>query len=285
MKYPKYIRASLILLSIVSPFLVAGAVHAGAVLDHIRSTGVIRAPAPDIWPPQAIKNANGEFDGFDVAVLREIAKRIGGKFEYVYEKDGTIVTWDEQTSGKWDGKYDIVVGSMTPTAKRAEHLAFPVNYYDGIGVLAVHRDNTTIRTPADASGKKIGALAKSQYDHYLRREPVGIVGIPEFTYKIDKPIVVNFAHEEDVFSALAKGDGVELDGFVNLLPAVLALIKDGKPFKVVGQPLYRVPHAIAILPGDEEYAALLKKTVDEMHADGTLKALSMKWFEYDMTAP
>ena len=259
--------------------------RAGEVLDLIRSTGVIRAPAPDIWPPQAIKNDKGDFDGFDVAVTREIARRIGAKLDYVKNPDGSVITWEEQTSGQWQGKYDIVVGSMTPTAKRAEHLTFPANYYDGIGILVIHRDNTTIRTPADASNKRIGALAGSQYDHYLRRQPVGIIGIPEFSYKIDNPVIVNYEHEEDAYDALAKGDGVVLDAFVNLLPTVMALIKEGRPFKVIGTPLYRVPHSVAILPGDDEFAVLIKKTVDEMHADGTLKKLSMQWYEFDMTSP
>lgn len=48
-----------------------------------------------------------------------------------------------------------------------------------------------------------------------------------------------------VFDALAKGGGIELDGFVNLLPAVLALIKEDRSFKVFGQPLYRARQLIA----------------------------------------
>lgn len=257
---------------------------AGEVLDHIQSSGAIRSPAPDIWPPQVIKNEKGEYDGFDVEVLREVGRRMGAKVEYVTNPDGSIITWDEQVSGTWQGKYDIVVGGMTPTRKRAEHIAFPAIYHYGIGVLAVHRDNTTIRTPADASQRRIGALAGSQYENYLKKVPPGIVGVPDFIYKIDDPVIVQYAHEEDVYAALAKGDGVEIDGLVNLLPAVMALIKEGKPFKVVGQPLYRVPHGVAILPGDDEFAALITKIVDEMHADGTLKTISMKWYDFDLTS-
>ena len=259
--------------------------HAGAVLDKIKATGVIRSPAPDIWPPQAIKGENGEYDGFDVAVLREIAKRMGVKLEFVTNPDGSNIPWKEQSGGDWKGNYDIVVGSMTPTKKRAEHLAFPANYYDGVGVLAIHRDNTTINTPAEASGKRIGALAGSQYEYYLKRISPGIIGVTDFSYKIDNPVIVDFEHEEDVFAAMEKGDGVEIDGFVNLLPAVMALIKEGKPFKIVGQPLYRVPHAVAILPGDDEFASAIKKTVDEMHADGTLSKLSLQWYNFDLTKP
>lgn len=242
------------------------------------------SPVPDIWPPFVIKTDTGDIDGFDVEVLREIGRRMGVEIKYVTNPDGSIVTWDEQTSGQWGGKYDIVVNSMTPTAKRAEHLVFPVAYYYGISVLATHRDNVLIKTPADASGKRIGALKSAVYELYLRRQPFGIVGAPPITYKIDNPVIVTFDHEEEAFDALAKGDGIELDGVVNYLPVVMALIKEGKPFKVVGQPLFRVPQAVAIQPGDPEFAALLEKTVDDMHADGSLTKLSMKWFDFDLTS-
>lgn len=257
--------------------------HAGAVLDRIRETGVLVMAEPDLWPPYVVRNDKGEFDGFDVEVFREIARRMGVEAKYVRNPDGTVITWEEQTSGQWGGKYDIVVNSMTPTAKRAEHVEFPAAYYYGIGSLAVHRDNTAIRTPADASGKRIGALKTSIYEVYLRREPMGIAGMPPISYKIDNPVIVTYPHEDDAFSALAKGDGAELDAMVNYLPVILEQIKAGNPFKIVGQPLFRTPQCVAILPGDPEFAAELKRVVDEMHADGTLSNLSMKWFEIDLT--
>lgn len=41
--------------------------------------------------------------------------------------------------------------------------------------------------------------------------------------------------------------------------------------------------AIAIQPGDPEFADLMKRTVDAMREDGTLSALSLKWFSIDLT--
>lgn len=278
------LMATLTVLAGVTPAFMASEVLAGEVLNRIRATGVLKSPSPDIWPPQVIKTEKGEFDGFDVEVFREIARRMRVKAEYVTNPDGSIIKWEDQTAGNWQG-YDIVVGGMTPTKKRAEHIAFPAIYHYGIGVLAVHRDNTTIRTPADASGKRIGALAGSQYESYLKKIPPGIVGIPDFIYKIEDPVIVSYDHEEDAFIALAKGDGTEIDGFVNLLPVVIALIKEGKPFKIVGQPLYRVPHGIAIMPGDEDFAEEIKKIIGDMHADGTLRTISMKWYAFDLTSP
>lgn len=259
--------------------------HAGAVLDRIRQTGILIAPEPDLWPPYVLLDGKGALDGFDVEVFREIAGRLGVEGRFVRNQDGSVITWDEQTSGQWGGKYDIVVNSMTPTAKRAEHIEFPAAYYFGLGALAVHRDNTTIRKPSDASGKRIGALKSAVYDVYLRGQPFGIVGMPPISYKIDDPVIVNYDHEDDVFEALAKGDGAEIDGMVNMLTVIMAHINEGMPLKIVGGALYRTPQCVAILPGDPEFAAELKRIVGEMQADGTLTKLSTKWFEIDVTKP
>lgn len=275
-----------ILRALALGWLVAGMAQtadAGPVLDRIMETGVIRTPIPDIWPPAVVQLADGTLTGMDVEVMREIARRIGVEVEYVTHPDGSIITWDEQTSGEWGGQFDIVVNSMTPTEQRANYLTFPAIYYYGMAVLAVHKDNTDIRAPADASGKRIGALRGSTLEMYLRQEPFGIVGVPPFQFRIENPEIVSFDHEEQTVAALLSGDGAEIDGYVNYLQQVLALIEQGAPIKVVGQPLFLDPQAIAIQPGDPELAELLRKTIEEMHADGTLSRLSMEWFNYDFT--
>lgn len=268
--------------SVVFAGLLAGDGLASEALDRIRATGVLRAPFPDLWPPAVIRQPNGEIDGYDVEVLREIGRRMGAKVEYVINADGSVITWDEQTSGKWQGKYDIVVGGMSPTAKRAEHLLFPAIYRYGMAVLAVNRTNNEIKTPADASGKRIGVLKSSTHEKYLKREDLGILGVPPITYQIDDPVIVEFDHEEGAYDALSDG---KIDGTVNTLAVILELIKQGRPLKVIGQPLNRLPSCVAILPGDEEFGALVKKIVDDMRSDGTLIALSLKWYQYDMITP
>ena len=63
--------------------------------------------------------------------------------------------------------------------------------------------------------------------------------------------------------------------------------KSGTPIKIVGDPLYYEPLAVAI---DKEAPANPKplvreisKIVEEMHKDGTLTELSKKWYGYDLT--
>lgn len=272
-------------------FLVAGIVFgfnsalAGETLDRVMATGTLRMPNESEWPPYSFTNDQGIYTGFDVEVAQEVARRMGVKLQIVLKPDGSYFTWEEQTTGQWGGNYDVVIGSMTPTARRDEFVDFPVVYHYGLGALAVHKDNTTIKTPKDASGKRIGALKAANYEMYLRRQPFGIKDMPPVTYKIDDPVVITFDDEQAVFNALAKGDGIELDGLVNYLPVIMALIRKGEPFKIVGQPLYHVPQSVSVLPGDPEFAARLTEIIDGMRQDGTLSKLSLKWFEVDVTQP
>ena len=254
-------------------------VEAGEVLDRIKKKGVMVTATDAEWPPFSWRNSKGEFDGFDIDVAKELSRRMSVTLEYATPK------WEETTAGHWSGKLDISVGSMTPTAARAENLDFPACYYFGMESLAVHAGNTTIKAPSDASGKRIGVLSSSTYEQYLKREPFDIVGMHPLTYRIDNPVVVTYDNEEAAYDALAKGDGLELDGVVDSLLTLMALIKDGKPFRIVGHPLFRTPLCVAVEPGDPEFSELVKQTVEHMKSDGTLQKLSMKWFEYDLTKP
>lgn len=264
-------------LSMLSVTVVA---HAGEALDRVMKAGVLRVPNNSSWPPYSFLDKDGHITGFDIEVAQEIARRIGVRLEVLPNESSLKYTWAEQTSGKWNGAYDAVIGSMTPTAKRALNLDFPVVYYYAIGALATHRDDKTINVPADASGKRIGVMKAANYEMYVRRQSFGIPGMEPPVYKIDNPIVVTFDSGTGPYDALEKR---EVDAFIDYLPTIMRLVQDGRPFRVIGTPLYHVPQAIAIQPGDPEFAAVLKKTVESMRSDGTLRNISLKWFSVDTT--
>ncbi|MBL0375295.1 transporter substrate-binding domain-containing protein [Rhizobium sp. KVB221] len=232
--------------------------------------------ADPAWPPFSWRTDDGNFDGFDIEVMTQIARRLGVNARFQVADFSTVI------SGRWQGAWDVSP-SVTPTRQRAEKLDFPAVYDYSLGSLAVHRDNTTIRTPADASGKRIGAVKSSEYHKYLTHEPFEILGLPAIDYQINEAVVMPFETTDESYEALAKGDGKELDGVVDSLSTLMSQIANGRPIKIIGKPLLYTPSAIAIEKGDPEFAAELKRAVDGLRRDGTLKALSLKWFGMDMT--
>src|SRR5262249_62385067 len=85
--------------------------------------------------------------------------------------------------------------------------------------------------------------------------------------------------------ALGHGGGGRLGGVLVGILTAEDYIKNGKPVKMLGQPLFYEPIAVAIDKGDPEFAAKVKEIIDAMHADGSLKKLSEKRLGVDITTP
>jgi polar amino acid transport system substrate-binding protein len=253
------------------------AADAQSVLDLIKSRGVLVVATDPDWPPASWRKEDGQFDGFDVDVSQEVARRLGVRVQFYMP-----YSFEEVLSGNWGGKWDIAT-SVTPTVQRAEKVQFAAVYYYGPSSLAVHRDNGAIQEPSEASGKRIGVVEGTEYEKYLTREPFDIFDMPPFTYKIEQPHIVKFKDEDALYASLAKGNGAEIDGIIDATDTLMQKINDGSPFRIVGQPLTYTPSSIVVNRGEDTLAAALKEIIDAMHKDGTLSRLSLKWFEYDLS--
>jgi polar amino acid transport system substrate-binding protein len=187
-------------------------------------------------------------------------------------------------AGGWGGRWDIAVGSMTPTAERAQVLDFPAIYYYTPASFAVHADNTSVEDVEDLDGKTIGACAACTYELYLEGSLViDAEGVPPFDYKVQPGRVVAYDGEGLAFDDLRLGDGVRLDGVLSNLPTLTQAIANGLPMRIVGEPVFYEPLAVAVDKGDAEFTQKIAEIVGAMHADGTLTALSEKWFGVDLT--
>lgn len=253
---------------------------AGEVLDRILARGHVLLMGEPAWPPFSFKDESGAYAGFDVDVADEVARRLG----VAPLRIERALTWEQETGGHWDGVIDISIGSMTPTAKRSENLVFTEAYAYNIASLAVHRDNASINTLADADGKRIGVLRTSIYDLYLNRMPIDVQNALPVTHVIKDPVIVHYEIEAEALAGLEKGDGVEMDATINALVVLMEEIRLGRPFRIVGQPLFYLPGAIAIEPGDPELEERLRMIVADMHSDGTLARYAIKWFGIDITS-
>ncbi|HEU0222386.1 MAG TPA: ABC transporter substrate-binding protein [Paracoccaceae bacterium] len=251
---------------------------AGPALDRIMSKGVLVCSTDPAYPPQSMLNDKNEFEGFDIDVATEIANRLGVKAEFV------TPSWDVITAGGWAGRWDISVGSMTPTPERAKVLDFPAIYYYTPAALAVHQDNTSIASPEEASGKSIGVGVATTYENYLNGNLViDAEGAPPFEYRIKDADIRTYETDVLGLDDLRLGDGTRLDAVITALPTISEAIKNDYPIKIIGEPLFLEPLAVAVDKGDAELNTKLAEIVAAMHEDGTLSKLSEKWYGADLT--
>jgi len=257
--------------------LLAGSAWAGEVLDRVMSSGVLTVSTDPAYPPQSFQKPDGTFDGFDVEVAKEIAKRMGAEVEWV------TPAWEIITAGRWGGRWDVSVGSMTPTTQRAQVLDFPAVYYFTPASFYVHEDSS-IQSVDEIDGKKVGVCGGCTYENYLNKDLViDAEGAPPFEYVVTPGEIRTYETDTNVFDELRLGDGVRLDAGLTALPTVQEAIKSGYPLRVVGDPVFYEPLSVAIDKGDPEFAAALAETVEAMRADGTLSEISVKWYGVDIT--
>jgi polar amino acid transport system substrate-binding protein len=252
----------------------------GNLLQEVKDRGTLRVSTDPAYPPQSFQANDGTFKGFDIDVAEEIAKRMGVEVQWI------TPSWDVITAGNWNGRWDVSVGSMTVTPDRAKVLYFSPPYYYNPAAAAVHEDNTDITdVETDLDGKTIGVCGACTYEFYLD----GTLNIPgeDYDFVVDDPQIKTYDTDSSAIQDLALGDGVRLDAAMSSLTTLKEAEKKGTPIKVVGDPHYYEPHAVAVdkqAPGNPKpLVEELDKIIKEMHQDGTLTELSKKWYGYDLS--
>ncbi|MFC3073753.1 transporter substrate-binding domain-containing protein [Shinella pollutisoli] len=264
-------------LAVGAAFLAAAAsAEAGATLDRVMEKKAMVVATNSGWPPQSYLDDNNEMVGFDIDVSREIAKRLGVEVSF------ETPDWATLTGGRWQGRYDVGVGSVTPTKARAQVIDFAGIYYYSPYVYVVHKDSAATSV-ADLSGKVIGVeTATTSEDFINRRLEIDAPGLPPIEYKLEPGEVRTFADSMLPFDDLRLGDGVRLDAVIAPEQTALNAIKNGYPLKVLeGEYAFREPLVVIAEKVDPEWTAKIGGIIEEMKKDGTLAALTTKWYGKD----
>jgi polar amino acid transport system substrate-binding protein len=248
---------------------------AGDLLAKICADGEIRVSTDPAYPPQSELNPeSGEYEGFDIDVAKEIADRLGvGADNIAWETPD----WEVLTAGSWNDRWDMSVGSMTPTNDRQEVLNFTEPYSFVPAVIVVPEDSDVTDVTTDLDGAKIGVCADCTYQFFLEKN-LEISGF-EFDFVIDDSTVTGYDTDTTALQDLALG---RLDAVMTSVTTAESFVKDN-PVKIAGDPLFGEPLAVAFDKSSELDNASLQEAVDQivadMHADGTLTSLSETWYD------
>ncbi|MEP6665922.1 MAG: transporter substrate-binding domain-containing protein [Nocardioidaceae bacterium] len=248
----------------------------GDLLAEICDKGVLTVSTDPKYPPQSSYDAKtGKYEGFDIDVATEIANRLGVDIAW------QTPAWESITAGSWNGRWDLTVGSMTPTNDRQKVLDFSQPYYYTPAVVVVHKDNTSVSDiSTDLDGSKIGVCSGCTYQQFLDKS-LKIKGFT-FDFAIDDSTAVGYDTDTSALNDLALGDGTRLDAVITSLTTAQGFIDAGKPVKIVGDPVFFEPLAAGVDKSASKdptsFADAVEKIVGDMHSDGTLTKFSKKWY-------
>lgn len=255
------------------------AAQAGETLDRVIGNKALVVATNSGWPPQSYLDDNNEMVGFDIDVAREIAKRLGVEVSF------QTPDWATLTGGRWQGRYDLGVGSVTPTKARAHVIDFAGIYYYSPYVYVLHKDSEA-KSVSDLNGKIIGVETATTSEDFIRRQlEIDAPGLPPIEYKIEPGEVRTFADSMLPFDDLRLGAGVRLDAVIAPEQTALNAIKNGYPLRILeGEYAFKEPLVVIAEKVDPDWTKKVGEIIEEMKKDGTLSSQTTKWYGKDYSA-
>ncbi|MVA76552.1 transporter substrate-binding domain-containing protein [Auraticoccus sp. F435] len=199
--------------------------------------------------------------GFDKDVADAVAAEMGLQSRTETGRFDTLV------QGLQSRRYDVIIGSMTPTPERDEAVDFTDGYYTS-GAQMFVREDSDCTDPAAMDAPTIGVASGTTYQTWLEEE--GLAGEIS-TYGSD-------------ITALADLSAGRLDGVVtDKLVGLNQINEAGQALRTCGELLYTEEPAFAVRDGNTELVEELNAALAAIKEDGTYAQLSEKWFGEDIS--
>ena len=216
------------------------------------------------YQPYSFLQTDGNLTGFDVEVVRALLGAIGQNMEPVAD------TFVNLRLKMQKGEIDFIGNQLLVTSENRRHFDF-VQPYANIQLVSVlhESDDRDLMSLDDFLGKKLGVLANTGIEDQAR----GALGKSVQAYE----------RIEDALRALAdqKLDAVLEENLI----AEYFIDKAGLPLKV-GVP-FAAPLRVglAVPKGKKEMEQRLSSAVQNFLKGNQFKAISTRWFGYDVSRP
>jgi polar amino acid transport system substrate-binding protein len=224
---------------------------------RIKAAGVIQVASPLDNAPFNMYDEDRKPDGFDVALMNNLARRLGLRVEFV------DVPFEGLLSALRLGQADAAIAAMAVTPDRQAQVDFTQTYYVGEdGILAApDSDISAVTTRADVINRQVGVVRGTVYEWWLTENLIKTGEMPAANLHV-------YLRPDDAISELDKGyiDLVVLDR-----EAAQTYAAQGRA-KLVGKSQYTQNFAIPVRQGSP-LLPQLNKALAAALADGTVGGL------------
>lgn len=212
------------------------------------------------YPPFSF-NEDGRLTGYDVEVMKAVAKEAGWRLRFVQSQ------FDALFGSLDSGRVDVIANQISVNPEREARYTFSEPYAYSRGVI-VAKKGSDIRTLADLKGLTTAQSATSNWSKVAKDAGAKVENVDQFAQAAD---------------LVARG---RVDAIVNDNIAVLDYLATtgDDSIEVVGDAGDEVgEQALAFRKDDQALAQEADRALDSLRADGTLARLSEKYFKADVS--
>lgn len=238
-------------------FLAVAAVMVGTLLAapvqaeelELLKPGKIMVATEGTFPPFSMRSPDGQLDGLEIRVAKEVAKRLNVEYEPV------IIKWESLLIGLAADQYDFSSAAMDITAERQKQVTFADGWLESGGRVVVKK-GSDIKTPDAIKGRVVGVQVSSTWQKLAEERGATIK-----TYKAESDAIqdlVNGNIDAVITDSIAAAYDIDKSKLpLELVEGYLSHIQKGFPFKK-GKPnlVKAVNKALADMVADGTYAKL-----------------------------
>lgn len=216
------------------------------------------------YPPYGYMDDNGEYTGFDLELAQAVCDLEG------WELVKKPINWDSKDMELNSGSIDCIWNGFTMNG-REDNYTWSEPYMDNSQIFVVAPDSG-IKTLADLADKVVEVQVDSSAQAALAE-------MPELADTF-KDLVVTPDYNT-AFMDLEQGavDAIAMDVTV----AGYMIQERQSDFVILDEAIASEVYAIGFKKGNTELRDKVQGALEEMAADGTLTAVSEKWFGKDVT--
>ena len=236
----------------------------GDHLARIKAAGTITVATEGAWSPFTYHDGTtNELVGFDVEVAQHIAERLGVKAEFA-EGD-----FDGGLTGVSQGTFDMMANGVDVTEDRKQTFDFTDPYAYDRAVVVTLAGNSEIGSFDDLAGKTTANSVGSTYAQMGEEHGAEVVNVPTLGETME--LVKNGTADATINANTSVQDYLNTTGETSL---AVAAVDDEL-----------TEYAIPLKKGSDNdtLREAINKAITDMKADGTLSAISVKYFGSDIT--
>ncbi len=236
---------------------------AADLLAKIKDAGVITIAMEGTWAPWTYHDETDALVGYDVEVGHYIAGKLGVEAQFIEGE------WDGLLAGLEAGRYDIMINGVDVTPEREQKYDFSTPYAYNRTAVIVRGDDDSIQTMEDLNGKNTANTISSTYAEVAEKYGANVTGVDDLNQTME--LLISGRIDATLNAEVTFYDYLKAHPDANVKIAAI----DPDETSV----------AIPMRKG-EETATLLAAVNDalaQLRADGTLTALSEKYFGTDIS--
>lgn len=231
-----------------------------STIEAIKKRGVLKV-GMDIFQPWAMKDKNGKLIGFEIDVATRLAEDIGVKVEFA------PTAWSGIIPALLTGKFDVIIGGMGITPKRALQVNFSQPYdYSGMSIVA-HKKLA-------AGFDSLEAFNKSDVEIAVKLGTTAAAAAKSF---LPKATLRMFDTEPQAYQELRNGKVHAVVGNAPR-PAYEAVDYSDTLFLPVEGTFTKEPIGFAMRKGDPDSLAFFNSWITVVTLEGWLQERHNYWF-------